>query len=167
MPAALEGQITQANAARIRARIVAEAANGPVTAEADAILRAAGKLIVPDLYLNAGGVTVSYFEWIKNLGHMRFGRLGRRLLQLRAEAAVEVLETALKHELAPRVKKALAQEADELNLVRSGLLDTMREAYAEIRELWRSRDDIPDLRTAAYMVAIAKVSHYYREYMIA
>jgi glutamate dehydrogenase (NAD(P)+) len=166
LPAALEGQITRENADKIRARIVAEAANGPVTAEADAILRSAGKLIVPDLYLNAGGVTVSYFEWTKNLAHMRFGRMGRRLLELRAEAAVDVLESTLQQELAPRFKSALRQDADELTLVRSGLQDTMREAYLGIRQVWRSREDVPDLRTAAYMVAIAKVAHYYEEYLM-
>jgi glutamate dehydrogenase (NAD(P)+) len=166
LPAALEGQITRDNAARIRARIIAEAANGPVTAEADGILRKAGKIIVPDLYLNAGGVTVSYFEWTKNLAHMRFGRMGRRLTELRAQAAVDILEGALKHELEPRFKTALRYDADELNLVRSGLHDTMREAYDAIRYLWHSRDDVPDLRTAAYLVAVGKVAHYYQEYLM-
>jgi len=166
VPAALEGQITDENASRIEAKLIAEAANGPVTAEADAILLAAGKVILPDMYVNAGGVTVSYFEWTKNLAHMRFGRMGRRLMQMRSEAALELLETVLEKQVPDGFGDAFRQEADERNLVLSGLEDTMREAYGGIREVWHSRDDVPDLRTAAYILAIAKVAHHYQEYSL-
>jgi len=166
IPAALEGQITVQNAARIKARLIAEAANGPITAEGDKILREAGAVVIPDMYLNAGGVTVSYFEWTKNLAHMRFGRMGRRLMQLRSDAALDLLERVLKSKLPKEFEAAFKREADELNLVRSGLDDTMRQAYGEFREIWHSRDDVPDLRTAAYITAIEKVALHYREFVL-
>jgi glutamate dehydrogenase (NAD(P)+) len=167
VPAALEGQITGENASRIEAKLIAEAANGPVTAEADAMLLEAGKVILPDMYVNAGGVTVSYFEWTKNLAHMRFGRMGRRLMQMRSEAALELLETVLERQVPEGFSKAFRQEADERNLVLSGLEDTMREAYEGIRAVWHARDDVPDLRTAAYILAIGKVAHHHHEYSLA
>ena len=166
IPAALESQITPENAPRIRARVIAEAANGPVTAEADHVLREAGKILIPDLYLNAGGVTVSYFEWIKNLSKIRFGRMERRMVETRTEAALDIFHAMLDRPVPEHLAKGLRRESDELNLVRSGLDDTMREAYQAIREVWRSRDDVPDLRTAAFMLAIEKVAHYYTEYLI-
>ncbi len=166
IPAALEGQITKENAPRIRARVIAEAANGPVTFEADNILRKAGKIMIPDLYLNAGGVTVSYFEWIKNLSKIRFGRMERRVVETRTEATIDLLETMLKQQVPESLAKGMRRESDELTLVRSGLDDTMREAYGQIRETWRSRSDVPDLRTAAYMTAIGKVALYYTEYLM-
>jgi glutamate dehydrogenase (NAD(P)+) len=166
IPAALEAQIHAENAGRIRAPIIAEAANGPVTFEADAILRDAGKIIIPDLYLNAGGVTVSYFEWIKNLSKMRFGRMERRLVETRTAAALDIFENMLERPVPERLARGLKRESDELNLVRSGLDDTMREAYREVREVWRSRDDVPDLRTAAYIRAIEKIAYYYAEYLL-
>lgn len=165
IPAALESQITTENAPRIRARVIAEAANGPVTYEADAILREAGKIVIPDLYLNAGGVTVSYFEWIKNLSKIRFGRMERRMVEIRAEAMLELFESMKDGPIPEHLAAGIRSEADELNLVRSGLDDTMRQAYQAIRTVWRSREDVPDLRTAAYMVALQKVALYYQEYL--
>ena len=166
VPAALEGQITAQNAGRIRAKVIAEAANGPVTAEADLILRDAGKIMIPDLYLNAGGVTVSYFEWIKNLSHMRFGRMERRMVETRSEAMINVFDQMLGKAVPPELALGLRREVDELNLVRSGLDDTMRNSYEQIRELWRAREDVPDLRTAAYMLAIEKIAHYYTNFAL-
>jgi glutamate dehydrogenase (NAD(P)+) len=166
VPAALEGQITARNAGRIRAKVIAEAANGPVTAEADVILRDAGKIMIPDLYLNAGGVTVSYFEWIKNLSHMRFGRMERRMVETRSEAMINIFDQMLGKAVPPELALGLRREVDELNLVRSGLDDTMRESYGQMRELWRARDGVPDLRTAAYMLAIEKIAHYYTNFAL-
>ena len=166
VPAALESQITEENAPRIRAKVIAEAANGPATYQASALLCDAGKIVLPDLYLNAGGVTVSYFEWIKNLSKIRFGRMERRMVETRAEAALQIFEHIGGREVPAQLAAGLRREVDELNLVRSGLDDTMRGAYQEMRELWRSRDDVPDLRTAAFMLAIEKVAHYYTEYLI-
>jgi glutamate dehydrogenase (NAD(P)+) len=166
IPAALEGQITERNAPSIRARVIAEAANGPVTYEADRILRDAGRIVIPDLYLNAGGVTVSYFEWIKNLSKIRFGRMERRITESRAEAALDIFESMLGRKVPESLASGLRRDSDELNLVRSGLDDTMREAYRQIREIWRSRGDVPDLRTAGFISGIRKVAHYYAEYLL-
>ncbi|MFN3952985.1 MAG: Glu/Leu/Phe/Val family dehydrogenase [Pararhodobacter sp.] len=167
IPAALEGVIHMGNAPRIKAPLVIEAANGPITAGADEILRNRGVVIIPDMYANAGGVTVSYFEWVKNLSHIRFGRMQRRNEEAHALALVDELERLsadkqLGWELSPDFKKRYLQGADELALVRSGLDDTMRTAYQAMREIWHSRDDVADLRTAAYIVAISRVAASYR-----
>jgi glutamate dehydrogenase (NAD(P)+) len=166
IPAALEGQLTAENARRIKAPIVAEAANGPTTAEADEILRDSGHVVIPDLYLNAGGVTVSYFEWTKNLAKMRFGRMERRIVEARAEAILAMFETISSEPLPASFAAGMRKEMDELNLVRSGLDDTMRKSYQQIHEVWQSRDDVSDLRTAAYLIAVEKIAYYYREYLL-
>ena len=168
IPAALEGVIHRENAPRIQARLIIEAANGPITAGADEILRNRGVLIIPDLYANAGGVTVSYFEWVKNLSHMRFGRMQRRHEESRHRALVTELERLDRYlgdswSMTPTFKQRYLRGADELELVRSGLDDTMRDAYQSMREIWHSRADVPDLRMAAYIVAISRVALSYRE----
>ncbi|WP_333829705.1 Glu/Leu/Phe/Val family dehydrogenase [Pararhodobacter sp.] len=167
IPAALEAVIHMGNAARIRAPLIIEAANGPTTAGADEILRGKGTVIIPDMYANAGGVTVSYFEWVKNLSHIRFGRMQRRNEEAHALLLVDELERLsadrqLGWELAPDFKKRYLLGADELTLVRSGLDDTMRTAYQAMREVWKTRENVPDLRTAAYIVAIERVAASYR-----
>ncbi len=167
IPAALEGVINMANAAGIKAAMIIEAANGPVTAGADDILREKGVVIIPDLYANAGGVTVSYFEWVKNLSHIRFGRLQRRQEEARHQLVVDELERLDKYlgdawTMTPDFKEKYLRGADELELVRSGLDDTMREAYQSMHEVWHSREDVPDLRMAGYLVAIDRVARSYR-----
>ncbi|WP_372885654.1 Glu/Leu/Phe/Val dehydrogenase [Shimia sp.] len=167
IPAALEGVINLTNAARIKAPLIIEAANGPVTAGADAVLREKGTVIIPDMYANAGGVTVSYFEWVKNLSHIRFGRMQRRQEEARHQLIVDELESlsevmGKKWSPSPDFKQKYLRGADELELVRSGLDDTMRIAYQSMRDVWHSRDDVDDLRTAAYLVAIEKVAASYR-----
>ena len=167
IPAALEGVINLSNADRIKAPLIIEAANGPVTAGADEILRKKGVVIIPDMYANAGGVTVSYFEWVKNLSHIRFGRMQRRQEEARHELIVSELERLDRYlgdawSMSPDFKAKYLRGADELELVRSGLDDTMRIAYQSMREVWHSRDDVEDLRTAAYIVAIDRVSKSYR-----
>jgi glutamate dehydrogenase (NAD(P)+) len=157
----MEGQITRENADRIKARIIAEAANGPVTFNADQSLRERGVVIVPDAYLNAGGVTVSYFEWIKNLSHIRFGRMERRYEEAKGRALVEAIEEAVGKKVSDSITQRLIQGADELTLVRSGLDDTMRESYNTIAEIYRTRDNVEDLRTAAFVLAIEKIAHCY------
>ena len=156
IPAATEGQITTQNAPAIQARLVVEAANGPCTADAASILTARGITVLPDLYINAGGVTVSYFEWSKNLAHMRYGRLSRRIEQERFGGLMRAVETLSGKEFPPADWATVAQGSGEIDHVRSGLDDTMREAMAEIREA-RARHGAPDLRTAAFIVAIHKV----------
>lgn len=163
IPAAVEGQITMENAPRIKAPLIIEAANGPITYEADGLLRERGVTIIPDVYANAGGVTVSYFEWIKNLSHIRFGRLERRLDEIKGAQVIEAIETTVGVPVPPELKAALTRGANELDLVRSGLDDTMRTAYNQIREIYLTRSDIPDLRTAAYVLAIEKVARSYQE----
>ncbi len=163
IPAAIEGQIHSENADRIRAKIVAEAANGPVTFLADQVLRQRGILVIPDFYLNAGGVTVSYFEWIKNISHIRFGRLERRLDEMRGARIVEVLEHMTGAKVPAEMAQRVSQGADELDLVRSGLEDTMRLAYRAIREAWQDDDRIEDLRTAAFVVALRKIARSYEQ----
>jgi glutamate dehydrogenase (NAD(P)+) len=167
IPAALEGVINMGNVARIRAPLIVEAANGPVTAGADEVLRARGTVIIPDMYANAGGVTVSYFEWVKNLSHIRFGRMQRRQEESRHELIVRELERLssdknLGWTLSPDFKSKYLRGADELELVRSGLDDTMRIAYQSMRQVWHGRDDVQDLRTAAYLVAIDRVAKSYQ-----
>ena len=167
IPAALEGVINITNADRIKAPLIIEAANGPVTAGGDEILRDKGTVIIPDMYANAGGVTVSYFEWVKNLSHIRFGRMQRRQEESRHQLVVDELErlssdSGIGWEFSPNLKDRYLRGADELELVRSGLDDTMRIAYQSMREVWHGRDDVKDLRTAAYLVSIEKVAASYR-----
>ena len=167
IPAALEGVINLSNAANIKAPLIIEAANGPVTAGADDILREKGCVIIPDMYANAGGVTVSYFEWVKNLSHIRFGRLGRRQEEARHQLIVDELQHLDNHlgdkwVMSPGFKQKYLRGAGELELVRSGLDDTMRAAYQSMREVWHEQDNVSDLRTAAYLVSIGKVAASYR-----
>lgn len=161
IPAALEGQITEDNADRIKAPLIAEAANGPVTFSADTKLHQRGVVILPDAYVNAGGVTVSYFEWIKNLSHIRFGRMERRLDEQRFSLLVDTLETLLDKTIPADIRLKLNVETDELSLVRSGLDDTMRLAYQEISEIFHNHDKVDDFRTAAFMVSISKIVQTY------
>ncbi len=167
IPAAMEGVINLGNADRIKAPLIIEAANGPITFGADEILRRKGCVIIPDMYANAGGVTVSYFEWVKNLSHIRFGRMQRRAEEARSRLLVEELERlssdqGLGWSLAEGFKEKFLQGSDELALVRSGLDDTMRTAYQAMREVWHSRQDVEDLRVAAYIVSIDRVAKTYR-----
>ena len=161
IPAAIEGVINSSNAARIKAPLIAEAANGPVTFEADSILRKKGIVILPDAFLNAGGVTVSYFEWIKNLARIRFGRLERRHEEMKGKLIVETLETMLNAKVPNDLKNKLIEGADELDLVRSGLDDSMRDAYKNIRETYYSMNNVDDFRTASYVVAIKTIAKGY------
>lgn len=161
VPAALENTIHEGNAPRIKAKIIAEAANGPVTAEAQKILIAAGKLIIPDVYLNAGGVTVSYFEWLKNLSHMRFGRMDRRFNQNQYEKLLGVVERMTGQQLDMKERLMIARGAEEVDLVRSGLEDTMITAYQQIHEI-QLQKKVDNLRTAAFISSITKIGSDYQ-----
>ena len=159
----MEGVIHEGNADNIKARLIAEAANGPVTYEADKMLQKKGVQIIPDAYCNAGGVIVSYFEWIRNLAHVRFGRMERRFHESRGHHVIEAIEQATKSNLPEKLKAEIARGADEFDLVRSGLDDTMRLAFQEIIERRKSNRKIHDYRMAAYVVAIEKISRSYRD----
>jgi len=161
VPAALENQINSSNAARIKAKIIAEGANGPTTPEAEKILAKKGVKVIPDLYLNAGGVTVSYFEWLKNLSHVRFGRMGKRYEQFINKTLVDSIESSSGKDIDAKSKNILMHGADEEDLVNSGLEETMIHAYHEVREKMLSNKKIPDLRTAAFIVAIDKIAKSY------
>ena len=167
IPAALEGVIHKDNAANIKASLIVEAANGPVTSGADEILRKKGCVIIPDMYANAGGVTVSYFEWVKNLSHIRFGRMQRREQEARNEMVIHELERLSdamgdKWDLSHDFRTKYLKGAGELELVRSGLDDTMRAALQSMRALWHEREAVTDLRMAAYLVSIEKIAASYK-----
>jgi glutamate dehydrogenase (NAD(P)+) len=150
-----------ANAPRIKAKIIAEAANGPVSADANEYLMKKGIWIIPDMYINAGGVTVSYFEWLKNLSHVRFGRLTKRFEYNAANNLVNAIQTYTGKTISDRDKSVLIKGPDEIDLVRSGLEETMINAYHTIRDQWHSDSRIEDMRTAAFVVAINKVGSDY------
>ncbi len=159
VPAALEGQITGDNAPNIKAKIIGEGANGPLTADADNIIRERGILVLPDVFLNAGGVTVSYFEWLRNLQHVRFGRMSRRFEQNSAQGILQAVEDLSGKKLTASDKDRISQGATELDLVRSGLEETMIYAYEEINKVQKEHNI--DLRTAAFVSAISKVAKSY------
>jgi len=163
IPAALENQIALDNADRIRTRMIAEAANGPTTVGADEKLIRRGVMIIPDIYLNAGGVTVSYFEWTKNLSHIRYGRMEKRLDEIYRDKMVRTIEQVTKMPLPEEQRRELLRGADEIDLVNSGLEGTMQNAYREIREALSADPRLVDLRTAAFAVAIRKVARSYAE----
>ena len=163
IPAALENVIDGTNAARIKAKIIGEAANGPLTPEADDILAAKGVLVIPDMYLNAGGVTVSYFEWLKNLSHVRYGRLEKRFTENANINILHQIEELTGKKVTESEKEIIAHGPDEIDLVHSGLEETMINATREIMDIWKANPSIPDMRTAAYVCAINKVGTSYAE----
>ena len=166
--AALEAVIHHKNAANIKAKLIIEAANGPITAAADDILRQRGVVVIPDLYANAGGVTVSYFEWVKNLSHIRFGRMERRAQETTQTLMLSELERlsgligADKWSTTDSFKANYVKGADELELVRSGLHDTMREAPQGLRESWHTDQRVHDPRLADYIHPIHKIALTYQ-----
>jgi glutamate dehydrogenase (NAD(P)+) len=163
VPAALENVINGENASRVQAKIIGEAANGPLTPEADEILINKGALVIPDMYLNAGGVTVSYFEWVKNLSHVRYGRVEKRFMENQNANLVSQIEEMTGKSVTDIQKKLLVHGPDEIDLVRSGLEDTMIKATNEILDCWMGNPEIKDMRTAAFVVAINKVGTSYSE----
>ncbi|PUZ24790.1 glutamate dehydrogenase [Chitinophaga parva] len=163
IPAALENVIDGKNAGNVKARIIGEAANGPLTPEADEILNAKGAIIVPDMFLNAGGVTVSYFEWLKNLSHVRYGRLGKRFDENMNIHILSVIEDMTGKQVSDKERKFIAHGADEVDLVYSGLEETMITALHEVRQKMLDNPEIKDMRTAAYVCAIDKVGASYEQ----
>jgi glutamate dehydrogenase (NAD(P)+) len=163
VPAALERQITAENAPRIKARMIVEAANGPTSLEADEILTRRGVMIIPDAYVNAGGVTVSYFEWVKNLGHVRFGRMQKRFEEGAYGRLLQAVEGVTGRRFTADEVARVTQGASEEDLVNSGLEETMVTAWHPIRQQWKDRGGTVDLRTAALIVAIDKVALSYAQ----
>ncbi|MBO9150741.1 Glu/Leu/Phe/Val dehydrogenase [Chitinophaga sp. GCM10012297] len=163
IPAALENVIHEENAPRVKAKIIGEAANGPITPEADEILAKKGVIVVPDMFLNAGGVTVSYFEWLKNLSHVRYGRLGKRFDENMNVHILGQIEELTGKKVSEKERKFIAHGADEVDLVYSGLEETMITALHEVREKSLEHKKIKDMRTAAYVCAIDKVGVAYEQ----
>ena len=160
IPAALEGVINKDNAKKIKAKLIVEAANGPITYEADQIL-AKEKVIIPDLYANAGGVTVSYFEWVKNLSRIRFGRLHKRGEENKILNLISSVEEITGRKLNLTNKENIIKGSDEIDLVRSGLDDTMRSAYIAMSYRMHSKNKVKDLRTSAMSIALEKIALSY------
>lgn len=163
IPAALESVVHKENADKIQAKIIGEAANGPLTAEADVILNRKGVLVIPDIYLNAGGVTVSYFEWLKNLSHVKYGRLEKRFSENMYQELIGIIETTTGRKVSELERKTVLRGPEEVDLVHSGLEDTMIDSYNELREIYNTVEGVEDLRTAAFYCAINKVGITYEQ----
>lgn len=163
IPAALENVINGDNAPRVKAKIIAEAANGPLTPEADAILTKKGTVVIPDMYINAGGVTVSYFEWLKNLSHVRYGRMEKRYTENSNLNILHSIENMTGKKASKAERAIIIHGPDEVDLVYSGLEDTMMGSYNEIRDIWFANKKIADMRTAAFVNSINKVGVSYME----
>ncbi|MEP7277972.1 MAG: Glu/Leu/Phe/Val dehydrogenase [Bacteroidota bacterium] len=163
IPAALENVINGDNAPNIKAKIIGEAANGPLTPDADEVFIKKGVLVVPDMYLNAGGVTVSYFEWLKNLSHVRYGRMEKRFTENMNSHILGQMEELSGKKVNEKERNFIMHGADEADLVYSGLEETMTAATREIMDAWKANPEVPDMRTAAYVVAINKVGTSYAE----
>ncbi len=161
VPAALENQITEENAPRIRAKIIGEAANGPTTQAAADLLFERGCLILPDTFLNAGGVTVSYFEWVKNLSHVRFGRMEKRFEQDAYRRLLQAVEKITGKQFTDSEMSEIARGASEEDLVNSGLEETMVMAYQQLVEIREIHQQKITLRTAALINAIDKIAASY------
>ena len=163
IPAALENVINGENAPRVKAKIIGEGANGPLTPEADEVFVQKGALVIPDMYLNAGGVTVSYFEWLKNLSHVRYGRMEKRFTENLNAHILGTIEDLTAKKVSDREREFIMHGPEEADLVYSGLEETMITATHEIMNAWKNNPKIPDMRTAAYVVAIDKVATSYNE----
>jgi glutamate dehydrogenase (NAD(P)+) len=163
IPAALENVINHENAPRVKAKIIGEAANGPLTPAADDVFIKKGTLVIPDMYLNAGGVTVSYFEWLKNLSHVRYGRLEKRFTENQNAQMLEQIEELTGKKVQGTQRELMLHGPDEVDLVNSGLEETMINATHEIIECWKANPTIEDMRTASFVVAINKVGTSYAQ----
>ena len=163
MPAALENVLTAENAPRIKAKIIAEGANGPTTPEAEEIFRQRGLMVLPDIYANAGGVTVSYFEWLKNLSHVRFGRMEKRLEERSEADLVRTIERLTGKAISDDERRVLVNGANEEDIVNSGLEETMIVAYHAVRDALKQEPALGDLRAAAFRTAIEKIARSYLE----
>ncbi len=161
IPAAMEAVINEENAGAIKAKVIAEAANGPITYAADELLHQRGVVIIPDFFVNAGGVIVSYFEWIRNISHIRFGRLQRRHDELRHQHFTSLLEQLTGTTISDEARNHMGQGSEEIDFVRSGLYDTMRTGYSELRNVFHNNDQVNDLRTAGYVVSLEKIARTY------
>jgi|TARA_B110000914_G_scaffold4618_1_gene3949 glutamate dehydrogenase (NAD(P)+) len=161
IPAAREAVITEKNANQIKAKLIIEAANGPITYKAHSILNKKKVFIIPDILANSGGVAVSYFEWVKNIRHIRFGRLEKRENLFQFNTLIEGIESMTGKTMPQEFKSNFLNGVDEIDLIRSGLDDMMIDGFQEVKKEFMSNDKITDFRTAAYKVAIEKIAMSY------
>ena len=159
IPAAREGVITKSNANLIKAKLIVEAANGPITYKADSILKRKNIFIIPDVLANAGGVAVSYFEWVKNIRHIRFGRLEKRKNILQFNQLIEAIESMTGKEMHIKYKQDFHEGINEIDLVRSGLDDMMIDGFQQVKDV--AINNKLDFRTAAFKLAIDKIAMTY------
>lgn len=171
LAAALEKTITKELAEKIQAKIIPEGANGPVTPAADNVFIKKNVMVIPDLFANAGGVTVSYFEWLKNLNHVSFGRLTFKYERDASLFLLSLVHKALAKGLGKDKVKILPSEEfnrrisqmSEKDIVHSGLEQTMENAAKAIAATSKRYNLGVDLRTSAYINAIEKIFHTYSE----
>ncbi|MUZ74733.1 glutamate dehydrogenase [Agrobacterium vitis] len=161
IPAAMENAIHDKNVSAIKTSLIVEAANGPVSYEADKVLRARGITILPDLYVNAGGVVVSYFEWVKNLTHLPFGLMERRRRERRNQTIATALEQMTGKKFPEDIRDEFLEGGAEIDLVRSGLEDIMRSTWARISDLLERQPELEDYRTAAHVASIRQIVDAY------
>ncbi|CAH0716631.1 unnamed protein product, partial [Brenthis ino] len=171
--AAMEKTLTQDNANKLNCKIIAEGANGPTTPAADVILRKKKVLVLPDLLANAGGVTVSYFEFLKNLNHVSFGKLNIKFWRDSNTALLDSVEQSLKKanicaKISPTpIFQSLMSGASEELIVNSGLEFTMENSCRNVKRSAMQHNLDLDLRTAAYITAIEKIFVTYDEHGLA
>ena len=161
IPAARENVITEKNAPDILAKLIVEAANGPISYKGNQILNKKKVFVIPDILANGGGVAVSYFEWVKNIRHIRFGRLEKRRNQIQLNTLIEAIETMTGKSMPEKYKEKFVDGIEEIDLIRSGLDDMMIDGFQNVKEEFLKNEKIPDFRTAAYKTAIEKIALSY------
>jgi len=161
IPAALENVITIKNVNKVKAKLIIEAANGPISFEADQKLHDKGVFIIPDIYVNAGGVVVSYFEWVKDISHIRFGRVEKRFQEQKILEIIDLIDKKTNTKTDFDTIKNILHGADEEDLAFSGLEDSMRNAFTEI---YKTRKQIKkSFRESAYYVSLKKIRNFYTD----
>ena len=159
IPAALENAITIDNVDKIKTKLIIEAANGPISFEADQKLFEKGVMIIPDIYVNAGGVVVSYFEWVKDISHIRFGRVEKRFQEQKILDIIDLIDKKTNTKTDFETIKNIVHGADEEDLAFSGLEDSMRNAFIEI---YNAKKQIKrSFRDSAYYVSLKKIRNFY------
>ena len=146
---------------RLKAKLIIEAANGPITHKAHSILNKNKVFVIPDILANSGGVAVSYFEWVKNIRRIRFGRLEKRKNIIQMNSLIEAIESMTGTNMPEKYKSNFLNGTNEIDLIRSGLDDMMIDGFQEVKKVFISNGKVPDFRTAAYMVAIDKIAMSY------
>jgi len=157
----LENAITIDNVDMIKTKLIIEAANGPISFEADKKLFAKGVTIIPDIYVNAGGVVVSYFEWVKDISHIRFGRVEKRFQEQKILEIIDLIDKKTNTKTDFNTIKNILHGADEEDLAFSGLEDSMRNAFTEIYNI--KKEINKSFRESAYYVSLKKIRNFYTE----